>query len=60
MNITFKNKKTLIKYLRKNGDLIYNDASDEYLIDESFKQGYLDTDYYNETGNFKLIKGGNR
>ena len=53
--IIFKSKNELISHLRKNGDKIYNEASDEYLIDESFEQGYLDTDYYNETGNYKLL-----
>ena len=51
----FKNKSDIISYLRKNGDNIYNSASDDYLIDESFKQGYLDIDYYNNTGFYKLI-----
>ena len=53
--IIFKSKNELISHLRKNGDKIYNEASNEYLIDESFEQGYLDIDYYNETGNYKLL-----
>ena len=51
----FKSNKTLIKYLRENGDNIYNNATDEYLINESFNQHFICIDYYNKTGFYKII-----
>ena len=37
----FKNESELIKYLRRNGDKIYNNASNDYLIKESYETGYI-------------------
>ena len=51
----FKTEKEFIKYLRLNGDENYNNASDEYLVDEAFTQHWVSEDYYNETGYYKII-----
>tara|TARA_R100001443_G_scaffold112154_1_gene125481 strand:+ start:942 stop:1112 length:171 start_codon:yes stop_codon:yes gene_type:complete len=51
----FRNEKTLIKYLRKNGDSVYNNATNEYLINEAFNQYFVCEDYYNKTDFYKII-----
>lgn len=39
----------LIKWLRENGDSEYNNASDEFILDEAYEQGvYLWTEWYEE------------
>lgn len=55
MNRLFKTKKEAISYLRESGDKVYNDASDDFLLDEAFSQHVFDYKYYNNHGNFKLI-----
>ena len=37
----YKNKKNIINYLRKNGCKNYNNASDEYIINEAFFINYV-------------------
>lgn len=36
----FKYDKDLIKYLREHGDEVYNDASDDFILGESYENGW--------------------
>ena len=54
-NKIFKTEKEIIKYLRKQGDENYNNASGEYLLEEAFSHYFVCEDYYNKFGYYKII-----
>jgi hypothetical protein len=39
--ITYEGDKALVEFLRSQGDKIYNDVSDEYIINEAHSQGWI-------------------
>ena len=50
----FKTESDLVAYLRKHGDDEYNEASDEFLVDEAFNQGWCKYDDKEEWYTFIL------
>lgn len=46
----FKTDAELIKYLRSQGDESYNDASDDFIFQEAFEQGWVEM----FEGNYKI------
>mgnify|MGYP003147659662 FL=1 len=42
MSKIFKTDKELIKYLRSKGDKNYNEASDDFIFEEAFTQGWAE------------------
>jgi len=42
MKKIFKTDKELIKYLRNQGDKSYNEASDDFIFEEAFTQGWVE------------------
>ena len=54
--IIFYNEKDVVNYLRKNGCKIYNEASDDYIIEEAFSQNWICQEYFNKTNNYQLTK----
>ena len=39
--IIYEGDGTMVEFLRSQGDETYNDSSDEYLINEAHKQGWI-------------------
>jgi hypothetical protein len=39
--IIYEGDGTMVEFLRSQGDETYNDASDEYLINEAHQQGWI-------------------
>tara|TARA_Y100000593_G_C4164456_1_gene263711 strand:- start:292 stop:447 length:156 start_codon:yes stop_codon:yes gene_type:complete len=49
---TFKTDAELIKYLRSQGDKSYNEASDDFIFQEAFEQGWVEV----FKDNYRVIK----
>ena len=50
--LIFKDKKSLIEHLRKEGDEEYNKASDEYIFNEAESLGWFE---YIERGKYRIV-----
>tara|TARA_B100000513_G_C11796368_1_gene150326 strand:- start:127 stop:573 length:447 start_codon:yes stop_codon:yes gene_type:complete len=50
---SFKTEEELVKYLRSTGDYEYNNASDQYILDEAWENGVWEED---DKGGYRLVQ----